>query len=150
MDRGILDKMARTAYGAIENVNSGLLDWRAVEGQPGNYLKILTLDTPNNRVDFLFKQDPHAEFAKHNHRCTAVALTLEGLWGYREGEELHFPGTFSYEPPGSIHTPYATDQGMVVYASFSGTSDLMLDILDEDDNVIDQLRLDFFAQYFEG
>jgi hypothetical protein len=150
LDRGILADTARTAYGAIENVNTDLIKWREVDGQPGNYIKVLTLDVANNRVDFLFKQDPHAEFAKHEHKCTAVALTLDGLWGYREGAELHFEGTFSYEPPGSIHTPYATEKGMTVYASFQGTSDLMLDILDEDDKVIDQLRLDFFAQYYEG
>ena len=150
LDKGILETTARTAYGAIENVNANLVDWRAVDGQPGNYIKVLTLDKANHRVDFLFRQDPHAEFAKHEHKCTAVALTLDGLWGYREGAELHFEGTFSYEPPGSIHTPYATEHGMTVYASFQGTSDLMLDILDEDDNVIDQLHLDFFAQYYDG
>ena len=125
LDKGILETTARTAYGAIENVNANLVDWRAVDGQPGNYIKVLTLDKANHRVDFLFRQDPHAEFAKHEHKCTAVALTLDGLWGYREGAELHFEGTFSYEPPGSIHTPYATEHGMTVYASFQGTSDLM-------------------------
>ncbi len=149
-NRGILETTARTNYGSILNVNSELVDWRAVDGQPGNYIKVLALDTPRNRVDFLFKQDPHAEFAKHNHRCLAVAYTLGGLWGYREGEEMHFPGTFSYEPPGSIHTPYSTADGMFLYASFQGESDLMLDILDADDNVIDQLRLDFFGQYYDG
>ena len=150
MDRGILANTARTRYGSIENVNSELVDWREVEGQPGNYIKVLTLDEPNNRVDFLFKQDPHAEFAKHNHVCTAVAYTLGGLWGYREGAELLFEGTFSYDPPGSIHTPYSTEEGMFLYASFQGTSTLMLEILDDDDKVIDELHLDFFAQYYDG
>ncbi|MFT6957036.1 MAG: hypothetical protein ACJAYC_002043 [Halieaceae bacterium] len=146
----ILESMNRTNYGEIENVNSNLMAWRAVEGQPGNYLKVLVIDEVRNRVDFLFKQDPHAEFAKHNHCCIAVAFTLEGLWGYREGEEMHFKGTYSYEPPGSAHTPYASEQGMVVYASFQGTGPSMLEILDEDDNVIDVLTIDFFKQYYEG
>lgn len=143
----ILASVKRTHYGEIENVNSSLIDWKPVEGQPGNYLKVLVIDDNRHRVDFLFKQDPHAEFARHTHLCTAVAFTLEGLWGYREGEEMHFPGTYSYEPPGSIHTPYASEKGMTVYASFQGTSDAMLDILDEDDQVIDTLTIDFFRQY---
>jgi len=143
----ILESAKRTHYGEIENVNSSLIDWKPVEGQPGNYLKVLVIDDKRHRVDFLFKQDPHAEFAKHTHLCTAVAFTLEGLWGYREGEEMHFPGTYSYEPPGSIHTPYASEKGMTVYASFQGTSDAMLDILDEDDQIIDTLTIDFFRQY---
>ena len=143
----ILESVKRTHYGEIENVNSNLIDWKPVDGQPGNYLKVLVIDDKRHRVDFLFKQDPHAEFAKHTHLCTAVAFTLEGLWGYREGEEMHFPGTYSYEPPGSIHTPYASEQGMVVYASFQGTSADMLDILDDDDQVIDTLTIDFFRDY---
>ena len=150
IDQGILASVPRTNYGSIINVNSELVDWTAVEGQPGNYIKVLALDEARHRVDFLFKQDPHAEFAKHNHRCTAIAFTLGGLWGYREGEELHFRGTYSYEPPGSIHTPYSTADGMFLFGSFQGTSDLMLDILDEENNVIDELRLDFFGQYYEG
>ena len=130
--RNILESTARTHFGEIHNVNSSLLDWEEVDGQPGNYIKVLALDEKRHRVDFLFRQDPHKEFARHTHRCTAVALTLEGLWGYREGEEMHFPGTFSYEPPGSAHTPFASEQGMMVYASFQGTGPEMLDILDDE------------------
>ncbi len=144
----LLESARRTFYGEIENVNSGLLEWQEVDGQPGNYIKVLALDESRHRVDFLFKQDPHAEFARHTHLCTAVALTLEGLWGYREGEELHFPGTFSYEPPGSTHTPYATEQGMTVYASFQAQSPDMLAILDDAGKVVDTLALDFFRQYY--
>lgn len=150
MDLGVLEAVKRTRFGDIENVNSGLLDWKEVEGQPGNYIKVLVIDDKNHRVDFLFRQEPNKEFARHTHLCTAVAFTLDGLWGYREGEELHFPGTFSYEPPGSAHTPYSTDKGMMVYASFQGTSPDMLEILDDDDNVVAVLTLDFFRQYYDG
>ena len=149
VDGGILTREKRTFYGEIQNVNSSLIDWKEIEGQPGNYIKILALDEKRHRVDFLFKQAPNAEFAKHNHCCTAVALTLDGVWGYREGEELMFPGTFSYEPAGSIHTPYATDKGMVVYASFQGNSNVMLEILDADNNVVGELGLDYFRTYMD-
>lgn len=80
-ETNILESVKRTHYGEIENVNSSLIDWKPVDGQPGNYLKVLVIDDKRHRVDFLFKQDPHAEFAKHTHLCTAVAFTLEGLWG---------------------------------------------------------------------
>jgi hypothetical protein len=146
-DPGILGALKRTHYGEIQNVNSSLIDWKVVDGQPGNYIKVLALDWKRHRVDFLFKQDPHAEFAKHNHVCTAIALTLDGVWGYREGEERMFPGTYSYEPAGSIHTPYSSETGMIVFGSFQGSTDVMLEILDANDKVIDELRLDFFEKY---
>ena len=139
---------SRISEHGIDNVNANLIDWKAVEGAPGNYLKVLTLDREGRRVDFLFKQDPHAEFARHTHKCTACAFTLEGEWGYREGEERHFAGTWSYEPPGTTHTPYATDKGMTVYASFiSHDDDTFLDLLDGDGNVVGQITIDFFQDY---
>jgi hypothetical protein len=36
---------ARTSYGAIKNVNSNLIEWSEVDGQPGNFIKVLSLDT---------------------------------------------------------------------------------------------------------
>ena len=140
----------RSRFGAIENVNANHIDWREVEGSPGNYLKVLTIDEANPRVDFLFRQDPHAEFATHTHLCTAVAYTIAGKWGYREGPELHVPGCFSYEPAGSTHTPYATAEGMTVYASFVGEDEKMLDILDDDSNHVAYITLDFFKQYYDA
>ena len=40
----LLERTRRTFYGEIENVNSGLLEWQEVDGQPGNYIKVLALD----------------------------------------------------------------------------------------------------------
>jgi hypothetical protein len=148
MTRSVLETTARTFYGEIQNINANLVDWVPVEGAPGNYIKVLTIDEKRHRVDFLFKQDPHGEFPKHNHNCTAVALTLEGLWGYREGEELMFPGCFSYEPAGTIHTPYSTEKGMVVYASFQGSGPgPFLEVLDADNNKVGEVGFEFFRAH---
>jgi len=147
--RGILEKQSRTFYGEIQNINANMIDWVPVEGAPGNYIKVLTIDEKRHRVDFLFKQDPHGEFPKHNHNCTAIAYTLGGLWGYREGAELMFEGCFSYEPPGTVHTPYSTEQGMLVYASFQATGPgPFLEILDENDKVVAELGVDFFRAHY--
>jgi hypothetical protein len=63
---------------------------------------------------------------------------------------MHFPGTFSYEPPGSAHTPFASEQGMTVYASFQGSGPEMLDIIDEHGTTIDTLTLEFFKAYYDA
>ncbi len=119
LDPGILGGTTRTAYAGIQNVNSGLIAWKTVDGQPCNDIKVLALDHAGHREDFLFKQGPHAEFTRQNPVCTAVALTLEGIRGYRERKELMFPGIFSHKPSGSVHTPCAPAPEMVVYASFN-------------------------------
>ncbi len=122
MDRGILDKIARTRYGAIENVNSNLVDWREVEGQKGNYIKVLALDTSRHRVDFLFRQDPHAEFAKHNHRCLAIAYTLGGLWGYREAPSCIFPAPFHTSRRAAFTRPIPPPTACSSTAAFRATA----------------------------
>jgi ChrR Cupin-like domain len=137
----------RIRYGDIQNVDSNQIDWIPVEGAPGNYLKVLTLDEANHRVDFLFKMDPGAEFTRHTHNCIAVAYTLEGKWGYREGADVSTPGHFSYEVAGTRHTPYSID-GMVVYASFQGKDNTMLLLHGEGDEVIGTIELDFFKTYY--
>jgi len=121
LDLGILASTARTRYGEIQNVNSGSyrMEGRRTASQ-AMISRCLLLTRCGTVSNFLFRQDPHASSARHNHVCTAVALTLEGIWGYREGEGLVFPGTSPTEPSGSAHTPYATGTGMVVYASFQG------------------------------
>ena len=40
----VLEDTLRTSFGEIENVNSNLLEWREVDGQPGNYIKVLTVE----------------------------------------------------------------------------------------------------------
>ena len=144
----VLDINKRTFYGEIQNVNSNLIDWVPVEGAPGNYIKVLTIDEKRHRVDFLFKQAPNGEFPTHNHNCLAIAYTLEGQWGYREGDELMTPGCFSYEPAGTVHTPYATDKGMVVYASFQGSGGPFLELLDAGGNKVAEVGFEFFRAHY--
>jgi len=134
----------------IDNVNAALMEWRPIPLAPGNSIKILAIDRERPRVDFLFRQEPHAEFPRHVHRCTSVSLTLEGRWGYREGDEEHFVGTFMFEPPGTTHTPFAFEDGAVLYQSFTGSQEgVFIELLDADGVVIGEIGLSFFEQFLE-
>ena len=146
----ILETLARTEYDGIVNVNPALVDWREIESNPGNYIKVLNIDEGHHRVDFLFRQDPLKRFTRHNHRCVVATVTLQGEWGYLEGEEKLFEGCYAYDPPGTAHTPYATEQGMVVFASFHGTDPVFLDYLDEDGKVTGHMDLDWFKSYADS
>ncbi|MEO0601876.1 MAG: cupin domain-containing protein [Myxococcota bacterium] len=146
-----LETQLRVREFGIESVNASLMTWQPIPDAPGNFLKVLSIDRQQGRVDFLFKQAPHAEFARHVHRCTSVTLTLHGRWGYREGDETHFVGTFMYEPPGTTHTPFAYEEGAVLYQSFTGPEgDVFLDLLDADGAVIGHVDLAFFEGFVEG
>ena len=82
------------------------MEW--VEVAPGSYFKTLTVHVPTNTVAFAFKMDKGApDFPPHFHICRAMAFTVEGQFGYREGDNMVDQGMFSYEAAGSFHTPYS-------------------------------------------
>lgn len=145
-----LESRPRVREFGIESVNAALMPWRPIPTAPGNFLKVLHLDPAQPRVDFLFRQEPHAEFPRHIHRCTSVTLTVEGRWGYREGDEEHFLGTYMVEPPGTTHTPFAFAEGAVVFQTFSGgEGGVFLDLLDADGRIIGHIDVAFFEQFVE-
>lgn len=146
----ILERVARTAYPGVVNVNPALVEWKPVDGSPGNFIKVLHIDEPTNRVDFLFRQDPHCSFAKHVHQCQVATVTLDGEWGYREGDEKLFTGCYAYDAPGTMHTPYSTDRGMLVFATFQATSSIFLDYIDDDGAVTGHMDMDFFKAYYDA
>jgi hypothetical protein len=146
----ILETVARTHYPGIWNVNADKVAWTELPNNPGNWIKVLVIDGANHRVDFLFRQDPHMQFSRHRHRGAVATLTLAGAWGYREGEEKLFEGCFAYEIAGTSHTPYATEEGMTVFASFQGDGPVFLDILDDDGAVTGHVDIDYFRQYYDG
>ena len=148
-DDNIMRTTPRIHYPGAWNVNTDLIDWKEIDGQPGNFIKVLALDENHHRVDFLFKQDPHKRFQKHTHKCTVATLTLDGEWGYEEGPERFFRGCFNYEVDGSAHTPYATELGMFLFASFQGDGRPFLELLDDDDNVSGTVDMDFFRDYYD-
>ncbi len=146
----IMETQARSVYPMAANINPALIEWREIEDSPGNYIKVLFIDEENHRVDFLFRQDPNTGYAKHTHLCTVCTYTIAGEWGYLEGPERLFPGCYAYEKVGSTHTPYATEKGMTVFASFQGTGPVLLELLDEKDNVTGHIGLDFYKHYYDG
>lgn len=101
------------------------MEW--VEAAPGSYFKALTIHVPTNTVAFAFKMDKGApDFPSHFHICRAMAFTVEGTFGYREGTNLVEQGMFSYEAAGSFHTPYS-DSGFQSRGIFESDSNILLE-----------------------
>ena len=97
-----LDKLEKVTA----DIQSSDLNW--VEVADGSYFKVFTVHEPTNTVAFGFKMDPGApDFPSHFHICRALAFTVKGWFGYREGSNRVDTGMFSYEAAGSFHTPYS-------------------------------------------
>lgn len=53
--------------------------------------------------------EPGTIVQKHKHTGEVFAFTHAGSWKYLEYPEINLPGSFLYEPAGSIHTLHVLD-----------------------------------------
>ncbi len=79
-----------------------------------------------------------------------ITYTIAGEWGYRESDEVFTAGCFASEDSAAAHTPYATEKGMLLHASFEGRGPLFLETFDERDRVTGVVDLELFRRYYDG
>ena len=48
--------------------------------------------------------EPGVTIPTHKHTGPVHAFTIAGRWKYREYEDVNLPGSYLYEPAGSVHT----------------------------------------------
>lgn len=108
------------------DIHASDLDW--VEVAPGSHFKVFTVHVPTNTVAFGFKMDPGApDFPSHFHICRAMAFTVKGWFGYREGTNRVDTGMFSYEAAGSFHTPFSDcPEGFESLGVFESDTEVLL------------------------
>ena len=108
------------------DIQANDLEW--VEVAEGSYFKALTVHVPTNTVAYAFRMDPGApDFPSHFHICRAMSFTTKGWFGYREGTNSVDNGMFSYEAPGSFHTPFSDcPEGFEARGIFESDSEVLL------------------------
>lgn len=52
----------------------------------------------------IVKAEGEGVVGRHRHPAPVLGYTLEGAWGYLEGDWISRPGDFVYEPAGETHT----------------------------------------------
>jgi 2,4'-dihydroxyacetophenone dioxygenase len=90
---------------------------------------------------------PGANVQTHRHTGSVYAFTTRGAWRYRESDFMNVPGSFLYEPAGSVHTltvPESNTEPTEVFFAIWGAN-LNLDANGNVEMVIDaQLVLSFY------
>jgi len=82
---------------------------------------------------------PGARVQTHKHTGTVFAFTTRGAWRYRESDFVNTPGSYLYEPAGSIHTlevPEKNTEPTEVWFAITGAN-LNLDVAGNVETVID-------------
>mgnify|MGYP001156948121 CR=1 FL=1 len=101
---------------------------------PGVTFQLMQVDINLGFWAVRTKFDAGTTVQKHRHTGTVFAYTTSGAWRYLEYPEVNTPGSYLYEPAGSIHTLHALPE-------IEGTTDVFFAIyganlnLDENGNI---------------
>jgi quercetin dioxygenase-like cupin family protein len=100
----------------------------------GTHLQLLQVDVEAGLWVIRTKFEAGVVVPTHKHTGEVFAFTLTGSWKYAEYDDVNLPGSYLYEPAGSIHT-------LTVPAENDGMTDVWFAIyganlnLDADGNV---------------
>jgi quercetin dioxygenase-like cupin family protein len=75
-----------------------------VDSGGGVHLQLLQVDVEQGLWVVRTRFEPGTTIPTHKHTGPVHAVTLAGSWKYLEYPEVNTPGSYLYEPAGSIHT----------------------------------------------
>lgn len=96
-----------------------------IEGTPGLKLQLLHIDLDAGLWVVRVRMSPGLTLPRHQHTGTVFGLTERGWWKYLEHPEMNRPGTYLFEPAGSIHTlhvPVDSPEETVVWFAINGAN----------------------------
>ena len=106
------------------------LDWIALA--PGAWFKPVRFDTDGGGWTSLVRLSPGTKVPRHRHAGATRGYTLQGIGRFIEQGVEIAPGTYTYEPAGTIDTLIAEgDEDLIVLFSVGEA----VEFLNEDDTV---------------
>lgn len=132
-----------TAFAPIPGVPAALhraeKDLPFVEYQEGVVFQLLHADVEAGLWVIRVRLQPGVTIQRHKHTGEVFAFTLKGSWHYLEYPEVNTPGSYLFEPAGSVHTlhvPASNSEVTDVWFAIRGAN-LNLDAEDRVESVID-------------
>ena len=106
--------------------------------------KVLTVDESRHSVEFLAKVAAGYRSGKHKHTCESSILVLQGrVRNETTGVEFG-PGDFCYQPYNDIHDEHFLEE-TIVYVSYRGHDDKLVEFYDEHGKVREEFLLSEFG-----
>ncbi len=97
------------------------LPWVEVELPTGVVgAKLLRVSEPTASFTVLSRMPAGVEVPRHRHLGDVHAFTQSGRWRYLEYDWVAGPGSYVYEPPGSVHTLEVLDDMETIFVISGG------------------------------
>jgi anti-sigma factor ChrR (cupin superfamily) len=97
-------------------VHANDMPWEPIR-YPGCSVKTLVLDKATGLLTVLLKMEPGAELPDHEHVMLEQTYVLEGRLVDKDGPDAGMscgPGEFVWRPPGSRHSAYTPEGGLML------------------------------------
>ena len=97
-------------------VHANDMPWEPIR-YPGCAVKTLVLDKTTGLLTVLLKMEPGAELPDHEHVMLEQTYVLEGRLVDKDGPDAGMscgPGEFVWRPPGSRHSAYTPEGGLML------------------------------------
>ena len=106
--------------------------------------KVLSVDEARHTVESLFKIAAGYRSGKHRHTCETHLFVLKGkVVNHAIGCEFG-PGDYCYQPFNDEHDEEFVEE-TVVYASYRGNADKLVEFFDDDGNVCGEFKVSDFS-----
>jgi 2,4'-dihydroxyacetophenone dioxygenase len=121
---------------ALVHVDESKVPW--VDLRNGTAIRVPHVDVEQDFFILNSRLEPSYRSGRHRHSGSVFVLTLRGAWRYLEHDDVMRPGSYLYEPAGSIHTLQVLEDNQEP-TEFWAVVHGALEYLDELDNPIGTL-----------
>lgn len=106
--------------------------------------KVLSVDESRNCVEVLFKIPAGNKSPRHRHTCETHILVVSGRVKNETISCEFGPGDYCYQPHNDEHVEHFVED-TVVYASYRGDSDKLVEFYDDDGKVCGEFKVSDFT-----
>ena len=128
------------------NVAAGMAsqaDWVSMD-EDGNFnIKVLSVDEVRKSVEVLFKIKGGYRSGTHKHTCETHVYVIKGKVKNHSLGCTFSAGDYCYQPLDDVHDEEFLED-TIVYASYRGDKNTLVEFLDESGSVCGEFKLDDF------
>lgn len=133
--------------------DDSLIQWQTLSGFQHLHYSILDIDEQNHILDVLFKFSANQQIVLHRHKVLNKTFVIQGehCLYHADGsiKEIRPAGQYKSSPASDDpHREGGGDMDVIVLFSIRGDSCVLYEILDEEQNVIGELRWQDFVDLY--
>ena len=118
-------------------------NWVAMDDEQNFSIKVLSLDEERKSVEVLFKIKGGYRSGAHKHTCETHVYVIKGKVKNHAIDCTFSAGDYCYQPMNDVHDEEFLED-TIVYASYRGDRDTLVEFMDDSGQVCGEFKMDDF------